>query len=243
MVVLCQQCQLHQSAMHHQEYQHIRRPMPGIIELLLLDGPWDRSADRVTLQDLEGRDLIHTHHPDALVGKPIRISIAPKDLLRSFFEPGIQTGGLPIAGAMGLQIDIVQQTANRCRTDRADDAVLHSLASEVLAGPIGDVQALGNGFQTGQFNNLRSLHRCDLFQSPRTTFTPVGQQPFQAILTIAFTGTPYRRYTAFHLSGDITLTLTGSESQHYPGPTHLMPGQAVAMSGGAQTTEVCRGKG
>ena len=85
-VVLRQEGQLHQPAMHHQEHQHVHRPVPGVVELLLLDRPWDRPADRVTLQDLEGRDLIDTHHPDALFGQPRRIGIAPKDLLRSLLE-------------------------------------------------------------------------------------------------------------------------------------------------------------
>ena len=54
----------------------------------------------MTLQDLEGGDFIDTHDPDALFCQPGRIPIAPKDLLRSLFELGIQAGRLPIAGAM-----------------------------------------------------------------------------------------------------------------------------------------------
>src|SRR6516162_9840708 len=57
-IVARQECQLHQTAMHDQEHQHVHRPVPGIIKLLLLDRPWNRSADRGTLQDLESRDLI-----------------------------------------------------------------------------------------------------------------------------------------------------------------------------------------
>src|SRR5271157_677251 len=53
----------------------------GLVELLLLDRSRDRSADRITLQDLESWDFIDTHHPDALFCKPSRIPIAPKDLL------------------------------------------------------------------------------------------------------------------------------------------------------------------
>ncbi len=177
LVVLPQEGQLHQSGMHHQEHQQVHGPMPGIVELLLFNRARDRSADRLALQNLKGGNFIDTNHPAALFGQSIRISIAPKDLLRSLLKPGIQTGGLPIAGAMGLQIDIVQQPANRCRTDRADDAVLDGLASEVLTGPMGDVQALGNGFQAGQFNDLRSLHRCGLLQSPRMTSRPSANNP------------------------------------------------------------------
>ena len=140
--------------MHHQEHQHVHGPMPSIVELLVLNRAGDRPAKGLTLQNLEGRDLIDTNDPDALFSQSLRIPIAPKDLLRSLFEPGIQTGRLSISGAIGLQIHIVQQPANRCRTDRANDAVLHGLTSQVLAGPMGDVQALGNWFQTGQFHDL-----------------------------------------------------------------------------------------
>ena len=88
MVVLRQEYQLHQPSMHHQEHQHVHGPMSGVVELLLLDRPLDRSANWVTLQDLEGRDFIDAHNPDALLGKSIRIPIAPKDLLRPLLEPG-----------------------------------------------------------------------------------------------------------------------------------------------------------
>src|SRR5208283_637648 len=105
-------------------------------ELLLFDGPWNRSADRVTLQDLESRYLIDTHDPDALLGKSRRIRIAPKDLLRPLLEPGIQPRRLPIPSPMRLQIDIMQNAANRCRADGRDDFVIHRLAGQILAGPV-----------------------------------------------------------------------------------------------------------
>ena len=77
--------------------------MPSIVELLLLNRAGDRPAKGLTLQNLEGRDLIDTNDPDALFRQSLRIPIAPKDLLRSLFEPGIQTGRLPISGAMGCR--------------------------------------------------------------------------------------------------------------------------------------------
>src|SRR5512135_1191694 len=49
-VVLRQEGQLHQPARHHQEYQHVDRPVPGIVEFPLLDRPGDRPPDRVPLQ-------------------------------------------------------------------------------------------------------------------------------------------------------------------------------------------------
>src|SRR5271168_5497190 len=112
MVVLRQKCHLHQSTMNYQEHQHIHCPMPGVVKLLLLDRSRDRSADRMTLQDLESRDFIDTYNPDPLFGKPSRISIAPKDLLRSLLESGIHARRLPIAGAMRLQIDVAQNMSH-----------------------------------------------------------------------------------------------------------------------------------
>src|SRR5215204_5401587 len=50
-----------------QEHPQVHRPVPGVVELLLLDRSRNRSPDGVTLQDLESRDLIDTHHPKALL--------------------------------------------------------------------------------------------------------------------------------------------------------------------------------
>src|SRR5712692_8076678 len=105
--------------------------MPGIGELLLFDRTWDGSADGVTFQDLEGGDLIDTYHPDALFSQPKRIPIAPKDLLRSLFEPGIQASRLPIAGAMGLQNNSAQDVSHGPCADASNNPVRHGLAGQV----------------------------------------------------------------------------------------------------------------
>jgi len=76
-VVLRQECQLHQPRMHHQEHQHVHGPMPSIVELLVLNRAGDRPAKGLTLQNLEGRDLIDTNDPDALFSQSLRIPIAP----------------------------------------------------------------------------------------------------------------------------------------------------------------------
>src|SRR5271154_5789168 len=136
MVVRLQEYQLHQPAMHYQEYQHVHGPMPGVVELLLLDRPGDCSADRPTLQDLEGGDFIHTHDPDASLGKPSRIRIAPKDLLCPLLEPGIEPRRLPVAGAMGLQIDIAQNVSHSPWADGCNDPVRHGLVGQISARPM-----------------------------------------------------------------------------------------------------------
>ena len=75
-----QECQLHQPRMHHQEHQHVHGPMPSIVELLLLNRAGDRPAKGLTLQNLEGRDLIDTNDPDALFRQSLRIPISTKGL-------------------------------------------------------------------------------------------------------------------------------------------------------------------
>ena len=158
MIVLRQEYQFHQPGMHYQEHQHVHCPMPGVVKLLLLDRSRDRSADRITLQDLESWDFIDTHHPDALFCQPSRIPIAPKDLLRSLFEPGIQPRRLPIAGAMGLQIDIVQDVSHGAWADASHNPIRHGLAGQVITRPMRDVQSFGHRFQTSKFNDLCPLH-------------------------------------------------------------------------------------
>src|SRR5712691_7850534 len=107
LVVRLQEYQLHEPRMDYQEHQHIHGAMPRVVKLLMLNRTGDRSADRVSFQHLKGWNLIDTHGPDALFRQPRRIAIAPKDLLRSLFEPGVQPWRLPVAGTMGLQIDII----------------------------------------------------------------------------------------------------------------------------------------
>src|SRR5665811_718831 len=91
MVVSLQEGQLHQSCMYNQEHQHVYCPMPGVVKFLLFNRSWNRSADRATFQHLKSRDLIDTDDPDALGRQTIRIPIAPKDLLCSLFEFGIES--------------------------------------------------------------------------------------------------------------------------------------------------------
>src|SRR5271157_619244 len=231
-VVLRQEYQLHQPGMHYQEHQHVHGPMSGVVELLLLDRPWDRSADWVTLQDLEGRDFIDAHDPDALLGKSIRIPIAPKDLLRPLREPGIEASRLPVAGAMGLQIDVLQNAANRCRADRRDDLVIHCLAGQVFAGPVRDVQPLGDRLQTGEFNDLGPLHGGNLLRATRIALPAVGEQTRQATLAITFAGPPNRGFVTFEPGGNRTLPFPSSDGQHNLGTLYLEPGQGTALGGG-----------
>ena len=58
---------------------------------------------------------------------------------------------------MRLQVYVVQNPPDRASADGLDDAVVDRLASQVLAGPVGDVQALGDRFQASQLDYLGSL--------------------------------------------------------------------------------------
>ena len=83
LVVRFQEHQLHEPGMNYQKHQHIDGPVPGVIELLLLNRSGDRSANRFSFQHLKGGNLIDAYNPDALCRQACRIPIAPKDLLRS----------------------------------------------------------------------------------------------------------------------------------------------------------------
>src|SRR5262249_11146059 len=80
-----------------------------------------------------------------------------EDLLGPLLEPGIQSSCPPVARPVGLQIDVVQDPANGPRADGRNNAVGNDLTSQVLTGPVGDVQTLSHGFQAGQLDDLSAL--------------------------------------------------------------------------------------
>ena len=110
LIVGRQKGQFHVARLHDQEKQHVERPMPDVVIFLLFDRSRDGSTKGPPLDDLESRHLIHAQDPDTPLRQACRIPIAPKHLLRPLLEAGIETGRLPVTGAMWLQIDIVQET-------------------------------------------------------------------------------------------------------------------------------------
>jgi len=148
---------LHPTAVDNQEEQQVDGTVAGVLELLLLDGTRDSSPDRVTLQHLEVRFLIDSHDPEALAGQLFRMGVAPQDLLRTPLELLVETGRPPVAGAVRLQVHVVENAPDGTRADGLHDAVGHCLASEIRAGPVRDVQALGNRLQAGEFDDLGAL--------------------------------------------------------------------------------------
>src|SRR5262249_3047701 len=147
----------HLAAVDDQEHQDVDRAMPLVLELDLLDVARDGAADRHPLEDLKVGHLVGTNHPEATAGQGVSVSVPPQNLYCTVHELGIQPRRLPEAGAMRLQVNRVQDAADAALADGVDDAIGHSLACQVGAGPVGNVQPPGNGLQAGQFDDLRFL--------------------------------------------------------------------------------------
>src|SRR5512140_203790 len=239
-IVVRQERQFHQTAMDHQEHQHVDRPMPDVVELLLLDRPRDRSADRLTLRDLKGRDLIDTYHPDALFGKPSRIGIAPKDLLRPLLEPGIQASRLPVAGAVWLQINGAQDVSHSPRADVSNDPVRHSLAGQVIARPMRDVQPFGHGLQASHLNDLCPLHRRDPEVTSRVALPLIGKQAAEPPVPIPLTGSPNGGFVALELRSEVFSTLACGDPENNSRTPDLIPRRRVPVSDPLQLGDVRR---
>jgi hypothetical protein len=133
---------------------------------------------------------------------------------------------------MGLQIDVVQDAANRCWADSRDDLVSHGLTGQVLAGPVGDVQPLGNWLQAGEFDDLCPLHGGNLLRVARVPLTTIDEQTCQATLAITLAGPPNRGFIAFKAGSDRTLPFSGRDSRHDLGSLDLKPGQGTTVCGG-----------
>jgi hypothetical protein len=172
-------CHLHPTRVDDQEKQQVDGAVAGVLELLLFDGTGDSSSDRLALEHLEIGFLIDGHYPDALAGQSFRMGIAPQDLLRTLFELLVEATRPPVAGAVGLQVHRVEKALDGTRADGLHDAVGSRLTSEIHAGPVGNVQALGNGFQAGQFDDLGALQGGEIScgrprrgSSSRSSFKP-----------------------------------------------------------------------
>ena len=148
---------LHPSAVNDQEDQDVDRPVPGVIELALRDRAGNRMSDRMTFQDLEAGLLIGTDHPEAPPGQPLGVGVAPEDLFGTLLEPGVDPRRPPIPSAMRLEVDLIEDRLDRPIADGRYDSILDRLAGQILARPVGDVQALGNRLQAGQLNDLGAL--------------------------------------------------------------------------------------
>src|SRR5436309_13419115 len=98
--------------MNDQKHHHRHGAVPLVLELALLDRPGDGAADRHPLQNLEVRQLVGTDHPVTPTGEVVSVTVTPQDLYGTLHEHRVQPGGLPEAGAMRLQIDLVPDASD-----------------------------------------------------------------------------------------------------------------------------------
>src|SRR5205085_4995762 len=128
--------------------------MPRVLEFLLFDPTRPRTPDRPPLHNLQVGDLIDAHDPEPARGQTLGISVAPQHPLGPLLELRIEASRLPVACAVRLQVDAVQDLSYRTRADGLDDTIADRLAGQVGTAPVGDVQPSGDGFQTGQLHDL-----------------------------------------------------------------------------------------
>lgn len=147
----------HPPRVHDQEQQEVDCPMARVLKLLPFDEARDRPPDRTPLQHLKVGHLIDGYGPEALAGQSFRISVAPQHLLGPLLELGVQARSPPVAGAVWLQVHVVQDPLDRTGTDGVHDAIGDGLAGQIRAGPVRDVQSLGDRFQASQFDDLGAL--------------------------------------------------------------------------------------
>ena len=217
---------LHPARVDDQEQQQVDRAVPGVLELLLLDGAGDGPADRAPLQHLEVGHLIDRHRPDALAGQPLGIAVAPEHLLGPLLELGVEAGRPPVAGAVRLQVHVVQDPPDGAGADGVDDAVGDRLAGQVLAGPVGDVQPLGDRLQAGQLDDLGPLQGGKSPAGAPGGARPAGVLP--AALLVAAADPPDGGAVALQAGGDRLDRLAGGDGQDDAGVLDLEPGQAAA---------------
>jgi membrane fusion protein, multidrug efflux system len=91
------------------------RPSPQVA-----DQAGDRPADRASLQHLLVGHLIEAQGPDASLGQPPGVGVAPQDLLGPIHEAPIQPGGPPVAGPIRREIDPVEEPPNGAGRDARD---------------------------------------------------------------------------------------------------------------------------
>jgi membrane fusion protein (multidrug efflux system) len=88
------------------------RPSPQVA-----DQAGDRPADRASLQHLLVGHLVEAQGPDASLGQPPGVGVAPQDLFAPVDEAPIQPGGPPVVGPIRREIDPVEEPPNGAGRD------------------------------------------------------------------------------------------------------------------------------
>ena len=214
---------LHLSAVNDQEEQDVDRAVPRVIELTLRDRAGDRMPDGMSFQDLEVGFLIGTDHPEAPPGQPLGVGVAPEDLLGTLLEVSVDARRPPIPRAMRLEVHLIEDRLDRPIADGRDDPIFDRLAGQILARPVGDVQALGDWLQAGQLNDLCTLQGGNPGRSPG----PLGwfQEIGQARVLIATADPPDSRRIALGADGQCSDRLPRGDGQEDLSPLDLISGE------------------
>ena len=124
---------------------------------------------------------------------------------------------------MRLEVHLIEDRLDRPIADGRDDPIFDRLAGQILARPVGDVQALGDWLQAGQLNDLCTLQGGNLGRSPG----PLGwfQEVGQARVLIATTDPPDSRRIALGADGQCSDRLPRGDGQEDLSPLDLIPGE------------------
>src|SRR5947209_15590891 len=105
--------QFHPAGVDDQEQQQVNRAMPDVLELLMFDRARPRTPDRTPLQNLQVGHLIDANDPEPSRSQILGISVAPQHPLGPLLELRVEATGLPVSGAVRLQVDAVQDLSHR----------------------------------------------------------------------------------------------------------------------------------
>ena len=145
------------AGVNDQDRQDTNRSMSDVIELLPLDRTGDRPTDRSAFEHLTVGHLVGANDPESSLRQPTGVGVAPEHLFGPLLESGVQSGGLPVPRAVRLEVDRVKDAPHGAGADGRDDTVEDGLPGQILARPVGDVQALGQGLQASQLDDLGPL--------------------------------------------------------------------------------------
>ena len=231
---------LHLSGGHDQKQQDIDGAVAGVLELLLLDRAGDGAPNRLTLKGLEIGHVVGADNQKPLLLPSVGVGVASQDLLCPLFETHIDASGLPVAGAMGLQINLMQDAPHRAGIDTWDDAVSHGLAGQLPAAQVGNVQPFGDRFQTGQLHDLRSGQRGRFRPGGQCRELPPIPGQVSPVRSDGKSAAPSR--IASHLCRDGLHAFAFGHRQYDPRPLNPKPRQATATRNSLQNVPVILGK-
>nr|WP_238603003.1 hypothetical protein [Fimbriiglobus ruber] len=232
---------LHPAAVDGQEEQRVDGAVASVFELLLLARTGDRSPDRVALEYLEVGFLVDGHDPDPVLRQSFRVGVAPQDLLLALFELLVEPGGAPVAGAVWLQVHIIENASDGPCGDRVHEAVGHRSASEILTRPGCDVQAFGHRLPTGACEDLGSLEGGNLLRTAHAGC--VQQECLHAAFLGAAADAPDRGSVTLQTRGHRRDGLSRSNGEYDASMLDVRERPVAATSHGLQDRNIRGGNG